>query len=136
MTFLRLFLLVLTSGPLQLISTQEDTNVLIYGDSVQISSEINEGETIVAKKPIQGTLMITHDEKNPVDLNSVTMGGKHLKLEFVKTVSMSSYSNLGVDVYQFQLEGMDSGFQTLPPIKVKVGGKEYEAPPLMIRVPD
>lgn len=136
MMFLRLLFLVFILSPLLLISLNDDSDVLIYGDNVQISSEINEGESITANSPIQGTVMVTHNKNNLVDVSSFSIGRKHLKVEFVKEVSMSSYSDLVVTVYQFQLEGMAPGFQTLPSIKVNVGGKEYEAPPLQIKVPE
>src|SRR5271166_6030922 len=66
--------------PLQQILGQSQSNVLIYGDNVQVSSQVNEYENIVAGTPIQGTVMITHASTNPVDPNSFRMGEKPLQV--------------------------------------------------------
>jgi hypothetical protein len=114
-------------------ANEVETNVLV-GNKVEVNAEINAYENILAGSPIQGTIMVTHDAKNLVDSNSFTLGHQPLNVQLVKTVSMSSYSNLVVSIYAFQLEGMKAGSYTLPPIKVKVGGQSYQAPPLSLEV--
>ncbi len=133
MQTLRLFLFLLFI-PLQLFSYPVDSNVLLYDDTVQVTSEINTYENLVDGTPIQGSVMITHDSNNPVDTNSFTMGDKSLKVQFVQSMPMSSYSKLVISIYQFQLPGMKAGSYTLQPIRVKVGGKNYAALPLTIQV--
>lgn len=114
-------------------SADSDSNVLIYTDPVQISSEINAYENIKSGIPIQGSILITHDKNTPIDNNSFKIGNKPLKATFVKTTSMWS-GNLVVSIYSFQLDGMKSGTYTLEPIKATVGGKQYEAPPIIITI--
>lgn len=134
MLLFRLFFLLSFCLPLDLFSIDTQSNVLIYTDPVQISSEINQYEQLVAGTPIQGSVMVTHDAKNAIDPNSFRLGNKLLSVEFVQSVPMSDYSNLVVTIYKFRLDGMKKGIHTLPPIKVKVGGKEYQAPPLTLEI--
>ena len=127
---LYLFLLL----PLPLISVDQN-NILIWDQgTVQVDSQVNAFENIVADKPIKGSVMITHDASNPIDDKTFRMGDKPLKVEFVQTLSVSSRSKLVLSIYNFTIDGMKNGVYTLPPIKVKIGGKEYEAPPLSIQV--
>jgi hypothetical protein len=130
---MKLFFLLLILFPLSLIS--EQTNVLIYKDTVQVSSEIYAYEKLVTGVPIQGSVMVTHDANNAIDVNSFRLGEKPLKVTLVQSVRISPYSPLMVTSYQFQLEAMSQGSHTLPPIKVNVGGKEYQAPPLTVLIP-
>ena len=126
--FLFLFLLIPVLGYSQ-------SNILIYGKGdTQVTSEINQYTNVVAGMPIFGSVMVTHDKANKIDENSFRLGDKPLKVKLIQTIPMSSYSNLEVAVYGFQLQGMDKGIHTLPPIKVKVGGQESQAPPLVIAV--
>lgn len=131
---LRIFLFLMLLSSWSLFSDDTDTNVLIYTDPVQISSEINEYENITSGVPIQGSVMVTHQANNPVDQKSFMLGNKPLKTTFVQTAAMSSASNLVVSIYIFQLDGMAKGMHNLDPIKVEVGGKVYEAPPLTVMV--
>jgi hypothetical protein len=135
-SMLRLFFFILCFIPLQLVSDTPLSNVLLYKEAVQVNSEINEYSHVVAGIPIQGSIMITHDANNPIDVHSFAFGDKPLKVELVQSVPISSYSHLMVSIYRFELEGMKKGIHTLQPIKVKVGGKEYQAPPLTIEVGD
>lgn len=114
---------------------QAATNMLIYNEgNVQISSEIYQYDQVVAGLPIEGSVMITHDTKQTIDPSSFRLGDKRLNVKFVQSVPMSQQDHLVVTIYKFQLQGMKKGNHTLPPIKVKVGGKEYQAPPLMVQV--
>lgn len=129
--FLTLFLAVCG------ISSKEfmQADILPYGGgSTEITSQINEYQNIVANKPIQGILFVTHDNNNPIDINSFRLGDKPLKVTFVQTTRMSLSSNLVVTIYNFQLDGLPIGTYTLPPINVKVAGKEVQALPLVIEV--
>ena len=133
-SMLRLFFLLLFSFPLQSYGDIRP-NILIYGEGdTQVTSEINEYAQLVEGLPILGSVMITHDVKNSVDINSFRLGDTPLKVEFVQTIAMSSYSNLVLSIYKFQLVGMKKGLHNLPPIKVQVGGKDYQASPLTIQI--
>lgn len=129
-----LVFLMLLLAPLSMLAETGPSNVLIYTDPVQVSSSINAYENLVAGIPIEGTVMVTHQENNPVDPDSFRLGKKTLKVEFVQNVSMSEYSNLVISFYRFKLDGMNKGQYTLEPINVNVGGKNYQAPPLTIQV--
>lgn len=116
-------------------SSDATSNILIYdGGTVQVTSEINAYDNIVAGVPIKGSVLITHDENQLIDQNSFNMDGKPLPVKFFQTVTMSAYSKLVLSIYHFQLDGMTAGAHTLAPIKVKVGGKEYQALPLTVDV--
>ncbi len=120
--------------PLQLIS-DELTNVLVYGDgNIEVNSEISTYENVVANTPIQGSVMITHGTSSTIDINSFQIGDKPLKVKFVQSVPMSVSNNLEIAIYSFQIDGLPAGQHTLPPIQVKVGGKLYQALPLVIQV--
>ncbi len=108
---------------------------VVYGDGdAQITSNINEYENIIANKPIQGSIFVTHDAKDTVDVSSFRLGSEPLKALFVQTSRMSPSSSIVVTIYSFQLEGRPIGSYTLPSITVKVAGKEIRALPLVIEV--
>jgi len=133
MKFSKLFFLFLILSSWHLIAY--DPNIFVYGEGdTQVNSEINVYENLVAGAPIQGSVMITHNKNAVIDANSFRLGDKPLKVTLVQSVSMSSYSSLIVTIYQFQLEGMPQGSYILPSIKVKVDGKEFQAPPLSIQI--
>lgn len=128
-----LFLIALLA-PLSLLAETGPSNILIYTDPVQVTASINAYENLTAGVPIEGTVMVTHQDNNIVDSESFRIGTKLLKVEFVQNVALSEYSNLVITFYRFKLEGMNKGQYTLDPITVKVGGKVYEAPPVTIQV--
>lgn len=118
-----------------LISLPAALNMLIYNEgNVQISSEIYQYDQVVAGSPIEGSVMITHDQNQTIDPNSFRIGDQPLRVKFVQSTPMSAGDHLVVTIYKFHLQGMKRGNHTLPPIKVKVGGQEYQAPPLMVQV--
>lgn len=134
MPILKLIFLLLIIFPIHLFSDVPETNVLLYKDPVQVTSSINEYENVVAGKPIQGIVMVTHDSNALIDQHSFRLGDKPLNVEFVNSNFMSPYSNLVVTIFSYQLPGMTTGAHTLPPINVKVGGKVYNAPPMTILI--
>jgi len=134
MALFRLILYVSFIVPLYIHAEASQSNVLIYGDGTQVSSEISEYQTLLAGKPIAGSVMVTHNANKKIDVNSFRLGNKPLKVELIQSVPMSSYSSIEVTIYRFQLDGMPKGIHTLQPIKVNVGGKDYQAPPLTIEV--
>lgn len=110
------------------------SNILIYNDPVQVSTEVNEFEEIQSGKPFIVSIMVTHDSKNIIDLHTFKLGETSINPEFVKTVQMSISSPIIISIYQFSSKGMQVGSHTLPPVKVKVGGKEYQSLPLTIDI--
>jgi hypothetical protein len=115
-----------------LFSAAQD-NILFYKDQVQVTAEISPYDKIKENYPIPGTLMITHNDNLKVDPSSVRMGKDSLQVKLLKEVPMSS-DKLIISIYEFKIEGKRKGNYTLDPITVKVGGKEYEAPPLIIDI--
>ena len=112
-------------------------NDLVYGGgSIEITTEINTYQNITANVPIQGSVMVTHDANSAIDANSFRLGDEPLNVTFVSSTAMSPYSAIVVTIYSFQLKRMPAGEHLMPPIKVKVAGKEYQALSLIINVPD
>lgn len=133
--FTFLFFALIAVSPVWITAQNADANILIYTDPVQIDTNISDYENITSKAPIRGTIMVTHNVNNQIDPSSFRLGENPLKAEFVQSTAISPYSPLVVTIYQFQLEGIKKGSHTLPPIRVKVGGKDYQAAPLTIEVP-
>ncbi|MEI8366172.1 MAG: hypothetical protein WCF65_07110 [Parachlamydiaceae bacterium] len=110
-------------------------NDLVYGEgTTEVTSQINEYDNIVANTPIHGSIFVTHDVQNVIDISSFRLGTDALTVKFVETSQMSSPSNIVVSIYSFLLEGFPTGIHTLPPINVRVGGREVQALPLVIEV--
>lgn len=132
--FFLAFSLVCTSANFAFGDIQADVLIYDQGDT-QISSELDAYQDMKEGVPLTGSVFVTHDIKNTVDINSFALGDKPLKVEFVRTVSMSSYGgNLELSIYSFKLEGLKNGEHTLPPIVVKVGSKMFQAPPLLVEI--
>ncbi len=127
-----IFMLSLLATNLHGATVNDTSNVLIYGDSVQVSSEVNISLNIKAGQNIPVSIMVTHDKNTTIDSSSFKMGNKVLIANFVQNVAMPSNANLIVSVYHTDLEGLPAGSQILPPISVKVNGREYQAPPLTL----
>lgn len=129
----RLFFLVsVLATHLNAATVNDTSNVLVYGDTVQVSSEVNISLNLKAGQNIPVSIMVTHDKKATIDTSSFKLGNKVLIANFVQNVEMPSNANLIVSVYHTNLEGMPAGNQILPPISVKVNGKDYLAPPLTL----
>lgn len=115
-----------------LIFSEEQANILVSGDT-QVDAEIEEYEYLAPGDPIQVILMITHDAKDKIDVESIRLGTKPLMVTFVKSVPMS-YGALLVTSYRFELPAMGKGMHILEPVKVKVGGQEYQTAPMTVRI--
>jgi BatD DUF11 like domain len=91
--------------------------------SIIVTSEANqyakEGEQVLV------SVTITHESSKKVDPNSFKMNDKPLKVEFAREVKFSERSDLILSIYHFLLPPQKKGLQILPPISVKVDGREY-----------
>lgn len=117
-------------------SADEQPNILIYGEgTIQISSSLSDYEDPVANTPLDGLVMVTHDKNQKIDPNSFQIGTKKLPVQFQQSTQMSDTSPIVISIFKFTLDGMVSGNYTLEPISVKVEGKDYQAPPLIIEIP-
>lgn len=81
----------------------------------------------VAGEPIQGTVTITREKSKKIDPNSFKLDGKPLGVEFAKDVTFGESSNLVLSIYHFTIPPQKKGLQTLPPVSVKVDGREYSS---------
>ncbi len=108
-------------------------NVLVNGN-VQVNASIYQYADLEQNAPLPGSVMVTHDANAKIDVSSFQIGDKPLKTTFMQEIPMDSYSNLVVSIYSFQLEGLPPGVHTLPPIHVKIGGKDYQAPPITVQI--
>ncbi len=127
-----LFILV----SLQNMASADVNNILTYeGGDLQINSEINIYDPLAAGQPIHGSIFVTHNVNQPIEINHFFLGDQPLKVSFFKSTSMSAFNGLEVSVYQFTLKGMDKGVHILPPIQLKVGSKTYQADPLVLEIP-
>lgn len=135
MVISRFIFLALLCLPLD-INSAESNNILMYqGGDVQVTSEINnQYQSIAVNSPITGNVMVTHDANTPIDAKSFRIGNKPLNVSFVQSIPMSSFSNLVITIYKFEIEGRKMGIYTLDPISVKVGDKDYQAPPMTVQV--
>lgn len=117
------------------ITSYDQPNVLVYNEGdTQISSEVDVYQSLVEGVPIKGNIFVTHDSTAAVDINSFRLGDKPLKVTLAQTSPMSSTGTLVVSVYNFQLDGLKKGVNNLPPIIVRVGGKEYQAPAMSVEI--
>lgn len=128
---LRLFFILSAISP-ALNAGNDSSNVLIQGDTVQVSAEINISLDLQANQNIPVSVMVTHHKNTAVDNNSFKIGNKNLIANFVQNVSMPSNKDVIVSVYKTLLEGMPAGNHILPPISVRVEGKEYQTPPITV----
>jgi len=113
---------------------EETSNVLIIGNTVQVSYQVNISLVLTSGDPIPISVMVTHRKSNSVDPASFRYGNKPLGVTFVQNVLMPSNADLIVSVYQTQLEGLPPGNHILQPISAKVGGKEYQSTPVSVMI--
>lgn len=133
MNLFRVLLMLLFAGSLSYAAPPLQSDALFYkDDDTQVTSEIEVYQTIVQDVPIKGSVLITHDSTKKVDVDSFRIGDKPLKVTFVTSQPMGD--SLEVSVYSFELEGMKNGQHVLPPVVVKIGGNEYQAPSMVVDV--
>lgn len=126
------------AGSIQLCAADNDPNILVYDEgSIQVNSTVDAYDQLTPGSPIKGSIMITRGSKDKVDAKSFHMGNLPITVEFTESQSFSSYGNsLAIDIYRFQVKGVEAGSHTLPPITVKIDGRTYSAPPLTVQITD
>ena len=77
------------------------------------------------EKPIEVSVLVTHEKSSKVDESSFTMDGKQLQVNYFKEVKISPKSNLVISVYKFTIPPKKKGSYTIPPVSVDIGGKTY-----------
>jgi hypothetical protein len=98
--------------------------------NIQVTSEISLYNTY-ADQPLSGSVTVTHPTNVPIDLNSFSMEGKPLQVEFVKKVPIPP---LEIDFFHFELPAKSKGLYVLPSISVKVGGQVFQSVPASYEV--
>ncbi len=86
-----------------------------------------DASSIDENQPITGSVMITHNKNNVVDVNSFRMGKEPLAVEFVKDVQFDPNNPLILTIYSFRIPGKSPGLYALPAVSVKVGEKNYQS---------
>ncbi|MCE5316831.1 MAG: hypothetical protein LLG04_05650 [Parachlamydia sp.] len=104
------------------------TGCSLQAQELSISAEIEKGNHI-EYQPLRGTVSITHNKDEKVDLASFRMGGKPLQVEPLRDVEVSPSSPLMISFYQFTLPGRIRGLHELQAISVKVGGNTLTSIP-------
>lgn len=98
----------------------------LFSEDIKVVSEIDQG-TVYANETLKGTISITHDKKNSVDIHSFLLGKNQLAVELVKEVQMVPNDPLVLSIYSFNLAGQPEGLYALPAVSVKIGGKVYQS---------
>lgn len=99
---------------------------LAFSQDVKVTSNI-EDEKGYEGFPIKGTITITHDRKQEIDISSFKLSGKAIKAVKVKEVPLSADSPLIISIFSFELPAQNRGLYILPPVSVKVGREEYQS---------
>lgn len=99
----------------------------LFSEEVIVESSIDQYLGVV-NDPLRGTITITHETPIQVNTSSFQFENKPLTTYFVKEVSLGN--GTGISIYEFTLPPKDEpGAYLLPPISVKIDGKEYVSPP-------
>ena len=88
-----------------------------------VSIEAN--QYVSVGQPIEVSVMVTHEKTSKVELESFKLGDEPLTVRFAKEVSMSENSDLVISIYKFLIKPKKKGLYTIPPVSVKIGGKEF-----------
>lgn len=91
-----------------------------------VASSIDEYRAY-ANQPLNGTITVTHDKQDVVDISSFLLNNKPIKVEFVQDVKISSNSPLVISYYHFQLPAQPAGLYVLPEMAVTIAGKQYRS---------
>jgi hypothetical protein len=98
----------------------------LVAQDVKVTSSV-EGYTFRSQQAISGTISITHESSQKVDLKSFRLGGVPIEVTPVQETQISPVHHLVVSFYKFTLPGKEKGLYVLPRVSVKVGGDTYES---------
>lgn len=87
-----------------------------------LSVSIDE-EHSYAHFPLQGWVMITHSNDEPVDEEHFSLEGKKLEVSLVKETKLSAGGGAILSIYAFQIPAKEAGLYKLSPVSIKVGDK-------------
>ena len=97
-----------------------------YADDVNVSVTLDH-ESYESGKLITGTIEVTHDIQNKIDVAQFYLNGKSLPVEFVKDVYFSPDNPLVLSIYRFSLPPETAGQKTLSPITLQLNDKIYRS---------
>ncbi|MBA3722238.1 MAG: BatD family protein [Parachlamydiaceae bacterium] len=80
-------------------------------------------------RPIKGTVTITHNKKDTIDLSTFQLEGKKLPINLSEEVPMSSQGDTIFSIFNFELPSKSAGNYILPSVTVNIGGKQYKSLP-------
>ena len=95
-------------------------------ETIQVSAGV-QWANIYENQPIEGTVSVTHDIGQKIDVDSIKIGNKPLKVTLDKEVKIATNSPLVITIYRFTIPGMSKGLQLLPAISVNIAGKTYSS---------
>lgn len=98
-----------------------------FGQEIKIVSEVDSNKSI-AGQPIKGTITITHDQSEKIEVNTFKIDGKPLTATLIREVNIEPGHPLTISIFSFQLPAAAPGIHLLPSITVRVGGVNYVSP--------
>jgi hypothetical protein len=98
----------------------------LRGDDTKVTAEIDNSQGY-ENQPLTGTITITHNQNDKVDVSSFLLDKKPISVEFIKDVQFEVSNPLILSIYRFQLPGKPQGLYLLPAVSVRVGDKEYQS---------
>jgi hypothetical protein len=100
----------------------------VFCQDMKVNASIDDSKVLAGRKA-KGTITISHDENDKVDINSFRMGNVPLKVDLVQETRVRPGNSLLISIYSFVMDPGPKGLQLLPEIRVKVGGKEALSAP-------
>lgn len=92
---------------------------LLSAQDVKVTADVE--KPVVIGKSVRGLLTVIHPADQEVQLNSIKMEGKPLKVELKTEVPLSAGGGGVMSIYAFELPAKDKGLHELPEIELIVG---------------
>lgn len=99
----------------------------LFAEDIQLTAEMN--QEIYENEPIKGTISITHNVDNRIDIKSFLLGSDKLNVELAKEIKISPSDPLLLSIYNFTLPAKPQGLYVLPAISVKIGKETHQSIP-------
>jgi len=85
----------------------------VHSDDTKVTAEIDDNQGF-ENQPLSGTISITHNKNDTVDLKSFRLEKEPLSVDFVKDVQFDPSQPLILSIYKFQMSGKPQGLYLLP----------------------
>jgi len=106
----------------------------LFSQDVTVTAQM-ESEGVV-NTALEGTITVTHNQNQPVDIESFRLDEKQIGVELVRQVQLSQFSDLVLSIYRFTLEPKEAGLHELPMVTVTVGNRTFRSVPTTYTVQD